>query len=91
MTKLSQPHRRRCRHSLVFWYLLPLPSPVSVNAADAIDAINADTADTVVTDAADAATPAALASDAKAANAKAVRRTTLSLIKPTANHDSPRI
>ena len=60
MTKISQPRRRRRRHSLLFWYLLPLLSPVSIKAADTIEAAadmvvtdDTDTADTA--DAADAA------------------------------------
>ena len=54
MTKVFQARRLRRRHSLVFWYLLPLLCPISVNAADPVDAVNAtdaDTADTVVSDA----------------------------------------
>ena len=51
MTKISQPRRRRRRHSLLFWYLLPLPSPVSIKAVDTIEAA----ADMVVTDDTDAA------------------------------------
>ena len=73
MTKISQPRRRR-RHSLLFWYLLPLLSPVSIKAANTIEAA----ADMVVTDdtdtdaeddaeAADAADAADAAADATAA------------------------
>ena len=51
MTKISQPRRRRRRHSLLFWYLLPLLSPVSIKAVDTIEAA----ADMVVTDDTDAA------------------------------------
>ena len=62
MTKISQPRRRRRRHSLLFWYLLPLLSPVSIKPANTIKAA----ADMVVTDDTDAADAAADAADADA-------------------------
>ena len=65
---VSQSRRRRRRPSQVFWYFLPLPPPVSINAADTTDA------DRVIATDADAANAADAADAADAATVFVQRR-----------------